>query len=162
MTILLLIRHGENDYLKKGILVGTTPGITFKRARPPAGCRALRVLGVPAHPGSVCQPADTGSRNRLPTGGDPGLRDRLRPALADIDVGQWTGKKLSQLKKLAAWSQVQQRPSDIFVFPEGIPFRNSSNGIPTKWYCSHPGTGKMICWQFSFILTPSSWSLAAS
>ncbi len=51
-----------------------------------------------------------------------GLEIGLRPALADIDVGQWTGKKLGQLKKLAAWSQVQQRPS-IFRFPGGDSFQ---------------------------------------
>ena len=41
--------------------------------------------------------------------------------LIECDFGEWTGKKLSALRRRPEWSTVQQRPS-VFRFPGGESF----------------------------------------
>ena len=50
-----------------------------------------------------------------------GLRVRTRPGLIECDFGDWTGAKLSDLRKLPAWKTVQRHPSG-FRFPRGESF----------------------------------------
>jgi probable phosphomutase (TIGR03848 family) len=122
MTIFLLIRHGENDYLKKGLLAGNTPGIHLnERGRQQAVMLSESLASLPIR-AVYASPLIRAVETASPLAKALGLEISLRPALADIDVGEWTGRKLSQLSKLAAWSQVQEKPS-MFRFPGGDSFQ---------------------------------------
>lgn len=48
--------------------------------------------------------------------------------LIELDVGDWTGRKLGALAKLAAWQTVQRYPSG-FTFPGGESFVDMSKRI---------------------------------
>ncbi|MDG2300412.1 MAG: MSMEG_4193 family putative phosphomutase [Acidimicrobiales bacterium] len=50
-----------------------------------------------------------------------GLKTRIRKGLIEADFGTWTGKKLSDLRKLQEWESVQKTPS-TFRFPSGESF----------------------------------------
>lgn len=57
-----------------------------------------------------------------------GLRVRRNAGLLELDVGDWTGRKLSALRKLKAWSTVQRYPSG-FRFPGGESFLEMQSRI---------------------------------
>ena len=64
---------------------------------------------------------------------DPWLRSRnsaslqkmeIVDGLSEIDFGDWSGRKLSTLRRLPLWKEVQQHPSKV-TFPNGESFRNA-------------------------------------
>jgi probable phosphomutase (TIGR03848 family) len=121
MPTLLLIRHGENDYLKKGILIGNTPGVHLnKRGREQAAAlnEALKDLPIQA---IYSSPLERAIETAAPLASALGLEIQVRPALMDTNVGKWAGQKLKELRKLPEWKQVQEKPSE-FSFPGGESF----------------------------------------
>lgn len=121
MTTLLLIRHGENDYLKKGILIGNMPGVHLnERGHEQAAALgdALKNLPIKA---IYSSPLDRALETAAPLANHLKLEILVRPGLADTNVGTWGGRKLTALRKLPAWKQVQANPS-AFRFPGGESF----------------------------------------
>jgi probable phosphomutase (TIGR03848 family) len=121
MTILLLIRHGENDWLKKGILVGNTPGVALNQ-RGIEQARALReaLKSLPLR-AIYSSPLQRALETATPLAEALRLPIQVRPGLADTDVGDWAGRELKELRKLPEWKQVQGEPSS-FRFPGGESF----------------------------------------
>jgi broad specificity phosphatase PhoE len=121
MPIFLLIRHGENDYLKQGRLPGRLPDIHLnKRGREQAAALAESLKAAPIR-AIYSSPLERAVETAGPLAQALGLPIQLRPALLDTDVGQWQGMHLKELRKLPAWKQVQQQPS-TFRFPGGESF----------------------------------------
>ena len=121
MPLLLLIRHGENDFVKTGKLPGRLPGIHLNengQKQAEALGAALNDVPIKAIYSSPLERAiETAeliakARN-LPIIQEPGLRDS--------DVGTWQGKSLKVLRHTNAWKIVQNAPSR-FQFPEGESF----------------------------------------
>ena len=50
-----------------------------------------------------------------------GLKVQRNRGLIEADFGKWTGRKLSDLRKLSDWETVQKNPS-LFRFPDGESF----------------------------------------
>jgi probable phosphoglycerate mutase len=121
MTLLLLIRHGENDYLKKGRLPGHTPGIHLnERGREQAAALAHTLGKLPIkaiYASSLERAVETAE----PLAQALKLDIQLRPGLMDGDVGKWTGKEIKKLSKNPAWKIVQTAPSRA-QFPGGESF----------------------------------------
>ncbi|MEW6093582.1 MAG: histidine phosphatase family protein, partial [Chloroflexota bacterium] len=93
MTILFLIRHGENDHLKKGILIGNTPGIHLNdrgREQAAALCASLKDLPIKA---IYSSPLERALETAGPLAEALRLEVLVRPGLADTNVGDWAGKK---------------------------------------------------------------------
>jgi len=67
-------------------------------------------------------PLERAQETAAPIAAALGRRVRTHDGLNEADMGRWTGRKLNQLRKLAAWSQVQRYPSG-FRFPDGETFR---------------------------------------
>lgn len=70
-----------------------------------------------------------------------GLRTRTERGLLEVDFGDWTGEKLSRLRKLSAWQAVQQHPSG-FRFPGGESFAEMQTRIVSalqRLCAAHPG-----------------------
>lgn len=121
MPTLLLIRHGENDWLKKGILVGHTPGVPLNaRGLEQAAvlCDVLQSLPIRAIYSSPLQRA---VETAAPLAEALGLPVQVRPGLVDTNVGEWAGRELRELRRLPDWKRVQGEPS-TFRFPGGESF----------------------------------------
>ncbi len=121
MPIFLLIRHGENAFLKQGRLPGRLPEIHLnKRGRAQAALLAETLKSAPIQ-AIYSSPLERAVETAEPLAQALGLTIQLRPALLDTDVGQWQGMHLKELRKLPEWKQVQQQPS-TFRFPGGESF----------------------------------------
>lgn len=117
-TRILLVRHGVNDYVKKGLLAGRTPGVhlnTDGQAQAQAVAERLggeKIAAVYSSPLERCQETATPLAERL------GLELRLLEDVKETDCGAWTGQALEELRKAETWQQVQINPSG-FRFPDG-------------------------------------------
>jgi broad specificity phosphatase PhoE len=121
MPTILLIRHGENDFLKQGRLPGHLPDIHLnKRGREQASALAETLLAAPVR-AIYSSPLERAVETAEPLAQALGLSIQLRPALLDTDVGEWQGLQHRKLHKSSLWKQVQEQPS-TFRFPGGESF----------------------------------------
>ncbi len=118
MPLLLLIRHGENEFVKTGKMAGRLPGVHLnERGRQQAADLAEALKDVPlkaVYSSSLERAVETAE----PIAAGRKLEIQLRPDLMDTDIGKWQGRTLKSLSKLKKWKIVQQAPSR-FTFPEG-------------------------------------------
>ena len=121
MPTLLLIRHGENEYVKQGRLPGRLPGIPLnKKGQQQAAALAESLKKLPIR-AIYASPLERAMETAEPLAQALGLAIQLRPALLDTHVGEWEGQLVKKLRKLPLWQQVQQQPSEV-RFPEGESF----------------------------------------
>jgi len=121
MPTLLLIRHGENDYLKKNKIPGRLPGIHLNtRGRQQAAelARTLSPLPIKA---LYSSPLERAVETAEPLSQSLGLEIQLRPDLTDTDVGAWEGRSWKVLGRTRLWKVIQETPSQ-FQFPGGETF----------------------------------------
>ncbi|MBK7451516.1 MAG: histidine phosphatase family protein [Anaerolineales bacterium] len=121
MTLLLLIRHGENEYVKTGKMAGRIPGVHLNekgQKQAQSLGEALRDVPIKA---IYASPLERAMETAAPIAETHKLGIQQEPDLMDTDIGKWQGKswKLLALKK--EWKIVQNAPSR-FRFPEGESF----------------------------------------
>ena len=130
MPLLLLIRHGENEYVKTGKMVGQLPDVHLnERGRKQATELAEALKQVPlkaVYASSLERAVETAE----PIAEGHKLEIQLRPQLMDNDIGKWQGRTLKQLRRIKKWKIVQQAPSR-FTFPEGESFLETQTRIAT-------------------------------
>ena len=121
MPLLLLIRHGENEYVKTGKMAGRLPGVHLnERGKKQAAELAEALKQVPIK-AMYASPLDRAVETAEPIVEGRKLEIELRPELMDNDIGAWQGRSLKQLNRIKKWKIVQQAPSR-FTFPEGESF----------------------------------------
>ncbi len=128
MTTFLLIRHGENDYVKKNKLAGQQAGIHLNergRQQAQAIADSLKMLPIEAiYASSLERAMETAG----PLAEALKLEIQPRPGLMDLNIGAWTGRTLKVLSHMKAWAIVQRAPS-LFHFPEGESFLQAQERI---------------------------------
>ena len=121
MPLLLLIRHGENEYVKTGKLAGRLPGVHLNdRGRRQAAALAESLKDVPLK-AIYSSPLERAVETAEPIVAGRKLEIQLRPDLMDNDIGSWQGRSLKQLSRTKKWKIVQRAPSR-FTFPDGESF----------------------------------------
>ncbi len=128
MPMILLVRHGENDYVKKGRLAGRLPGVHLnEKGREQAQAVAEKLSGA-AIKAVYSSPMERTMETAEPIAKALGLEIVVRQGLIEIDVGDWQDKKLKGLQRLKIWRKVQQTPS-IMRFPGGETFAQAQHRI---------------------------------
>lgn len=121
MTTILLIRHGQNDFVGTGKLAGHLPDVHLNEkgaAQAEALAANLKDMKLKA----VCSsPLDRTMETAEPIARAQGLKVQPRPGLGEVDFGRWQGRTLKSLQKLKYWSVIQNTPS-LARFPEGESF----------------------------------------
>ena len=121
MPLLLLIRHGENDYVKTGKLAGHISGVHLnERGQKQAQALGEALKDVPIK-AIYSSPLERAMETAEPIATAHHLQIIQEPALMDADVGKWQGKSIRALRLTNAWKIVQHSPSR-FRFPEGDSF----------------------------------------
>jgi len=121
MPILLLIRHGENDYVKTGKMAGRIPGVHLNekgQKQAQALGEALKDVPITA---IYSSPLERAVETATPIANARGLKIIQKSDLMDTNVGKWQGKSLALLRLTKAWKIVQNAPSR-FQFPGGESF----------------------------------------
>lgn len=124
MPLLLLIRHGENDFVKTGKLPGQSAGIHLnERGQKQAQALGEALKDVPIK-AIYSSPLERAIETATPIAQARKLEIIQEPDLMDTDVGSWQGKSLKALRLTKVWSIVQHAPSR-FRFPDGESFVES-------------------------------------
>ena len=121
MPTFLLIRHGENDFLKQSRLPGRLPDIHLNkrgRAQAVALSETLKTLPIRA---IYSSPLERAVETAEPLVGSLGLPIQFRDGLLDSDVGEWQGLQIKTLRRHPLWKLVQEHPSQA-RFPGGESF----------------------------------------
>jgi probable phosphoglycerate mutase len=124
MPLFLLIRHGENDYVKTSKLAGHLPGIHLNER----GQKQAQALGEALKDVPIKAIYSSTLERALETAAPIAEKHKLEiipeQDLMDTNVGIWQGKSLKILRRTKVWSIVQNAPSR-FRFPEGESFLES-------------------------------------
>jgi probable phosphomutase (TIGR03848 family) len=130
MPLLLLIRHGENDFTKKHKLAGYTPNVHLnERGQSQAQALADALKEVPIKT-IYSSPLERAVETAEPIAATCGLQTQLEAGLMETNVGKWQGRSLAALRLQKAWKVVQNAPSRA-QFPEGETFYECQTRIVT-------------------------------
>ena len=124
----LLVRHGTTATTGT-ILPGRAPGLHLaETGRAQAGEAAARIGALEGVRAVYASPMERAQETAAPIACAVGRRVRIVDGLNECDFGDWTGRKLADLRRLNAWKQVQRNPSG-FRFPGGESFAEMQTRI---------------------------------
>jgi probable phosphomutase (TIGR03848 family) len=119
----LLVRHGRTAANVSGVLAGRAEGVVLDeagraQAEELAGRLAkLRLSAVVTSPLDRCvQTARAVAADRA------GIEPEVDERLTECGYGEWTGRRIGELRRTRLWRQVQSHPSAA-TFPGGEPLR---------------------------------------
>lgn len=117
MTVLLL-RHGRSTSNTAGVLAGRSEGVDLDdKGREQAAGLVDRIGDLPIR-ALVSSPLLRCRRTVEPLARALCLEPVIEDSLAEVDYGEWTGRKLGELVNEPLWRVVQAHPSAA-VFPGG-------------------------------------------
>lgn len=120
-TLVLMVRHGTTP-TTGAILPGRAKGLNLSDAgQAQAAAVADRIAALGSVAAVYASPLERTRQTAAPIARATGNRVRTNRSLLECDFGQWTGAKLSDLRKTPEWTTVQQAPSR-FRFPDGESF----------------------------------------
>ncbi len=117
MTVILL-RHGRSTSNTAHVLAGRSDGVDLDdKGREQAAALVDRIGSLPIR-ALVRSPLLRCERTVAPLADALGLEAIVDERLSEVDYGQWTGRKMSELVNEPLWAVVQAQPSAA-VFPGG-------------------------------------------
>jgi probable phosphoglycerate mutase len=137
---LLLIRHGQNDWVGDR-LAGWTPGVHLNRKGKAEAARLAEQLADVPLSGIYSSPLARTIETAQPLADAHELPVQVREGLGEAQYGKWTGKSLKKLRKHKLWPVVQVYPSGA-RFPGGESMREIQARIVAELDSirdAHPG-----------------------
>ena len=124
MVTVVLVRHGENDWVKKHRLAGWIPGIHLnEKGRRQAKQAAKRLEEIPVK-AVYSSPVSRCTETAAYIAGTHNLDVIEIEEFGEVRYGNWEGKKIKKLAKKPGWRMVQFYPSR-FRFPQGEALRET-------------------------------------
>lgn len=146
-TTLLLVRHGQTPTTGQ-LLPGRTPGLHLSdTGRDQAARVAQRLTELPLT-ALYSSPLERTRETAQATADATGLPVIEDHGLLELDVGDWTGQKLSDLSRQPEWHTVQHEPAS-FTFPGGESFQDMLDRMIdalARIRTAHPG-GTVVCFS---------------
>lgn len=143
-TTVLLVRHGRTA-TTGSVLPGRAPGLHLSEEGV-AQAEGVAARIAPLSPAAVyASPMERTRETAAPIARSAGLRTRRARGLLECDFGDWTGKRLGNLRRKAEWAEVQRAPS-VFRFPGGESFVEMQQRIWAQLVdlaAGHPG-GRIV------------------
>jgi probable phosphoglycerate mutase len=121
MPLLLLIRHGENEYTKTHRLAGRLPGVHLNEFGQKQAQTLGEALGQVPIKAIYSSPLERAMETAAPIAKSAGLIIQKEKGLLETNVGDWQGKSLKRLSLNKHWKVVQNAPSRA-QFPNGETF----------------------------------------
>lgn len=113
MTVLLLIRHASNDYVKEGRLAGWTPGVHINalgQREADALARRLNHISISA---IYASPLERAVETAQAVASCQKLDVQIRQELGELATGEWTGKSIKELEGTETWKLLQSTPAQV-------------------------------------------------
>jgi probable phosphomutase (TIGR03848 family) len=121
MTTLLLIRHGETDYVRNGKMAGRLPGVPLnEKGRKQAEGVALALSKAPIKV-IYSSPIERAQETAAYLSKLLNLPILEAPGITETDIGEWTGRTVKQCARTKLWRLVVNKPSQL-TFPGGESF----------------------------------------
>jgi len=121
MPFLLLIRHGDNDHLRKKILYARLPGVHLNaQGRQQAELLAAALANVPLT-AVYASPLERAVETAQPIAARADLEVHTDARLLDTDIGDWQGQPWKTMTRSSFWKAIQSAPGR-FRFPGGESF----------------------------------------
>jgi probable phosphoglycerate mutase len=144
-TLVLLVRHGQTG-TTGSVLPGRAKGLHLAdKGLEQAATAAARIGKLDGIDAVYASPLERTRETAAPIAKAVGQKVTPAKGLLECEFGEWTGQKLSDLRKLPEWSRVQNQPSG-FRFPDGESFLDMQTRIWTeleRLVALHPG-GKVV------------------
>ena len=142
-TLILFVRHGQTP--TTGVeLYGRKPGVHLSElglSKAESVAERISEMNQRGIAAIYSSPLVRTRETATPISNALGIPIKQSRGLIELDVGDWTGRKLNQLRKLKAWSTVQKYPSG-FRFPNGESFVEMQTRISQTvdgFVSDHPG-----------------------
>mgnify|MGYP006281210169 CR=1 FL=1 len=140
-TLVLLVRHGQTPTTGT-TLPGRAKGLHLAESGlAQADAAAARIAQLKEVAAVYASPLERTRETARPIAAARGLKVQTHRGLLECDFGDWTGAKLSELRKLPEWRTVQSYPSG-FRFPGGESFAEMQTrmvGAIDELVARHPG-----------------------
>ena len=137
----MLVRHGQTPTTGT-TLPGRARGLHLSETGRDQAERVASRLATLAPVAAVyTSPLERTRETAAPIAGALGLRVRTERGLLECDFGDWTGRRLADLRRSAQWRTVQRYPSG-FRFPAGESFAEMQRritGTIARLVAAHPG-----------------------
>lgn len=121
-TYVLLIRHGENDWVGTDRLAGRSPGVHLNDKGRQQAQELAQLLQQQPLAAIYSSPLDRCVQTAQPLADALSLPVTVEPGVLEVDYGGWQAGHLKELAKLPEWHLVQHYPS-TFRFPQGETLR---------------------------------------
>ena len=129
-TVVILVRHGHTPTTGK-ILPGRTKGLHLSDlGKEQAEKVASHLSSLNSISAVYSSPMERTFETAKPIAKAFGKSVLKHQGLIEADFGKWTGRKLSELRKLKDWEKVQKNPS-LFRFPDGESFMEMRSRMVT-------------------------------
>ncbi len=122
MTTIILVRHGENEWVKQHRLAGWLPDVHLNangRLQAQSTAERLSHLDIAA---IYSSPVERCMETAVYIAGSHQLPIQQVGAVGEVRYGEWEGEKIEALAKKPSWKTVQHYPSRM-RFPEGETLR---------------------------------------
>ena len=140
-TKVLRVRHGQTP-TTGATLPGRAKGLHLADSGvAQAQAAAERIAGLKNVAAVYASPLERTRETAKPIAAARGLKVQIHRGLLECEFGDWTGAKLSDLRKLPEWRTVQSYPSG-FRFPNGESFAEMQTrmvGTIDELVARHPG-----------------------
>ena len=118
MTTLVLIRHATNDWVRKGLLAGWTPGVHLNEEGR-AQAQALGERLATSHLDAIfSSPLERAFETAQAVAAPHNLDVEIREGIGEVQYGEWNGQSIRKLVRNPLWRSVQIYPSGT-RFPGG-------------------------------------------
>jgi probable phosphomutase (TIGR03848 family) len=131
MPLVLLIRHGENEFVKKGRLAGRMPGVHLNEKGQQQAKKLAEMLKNAPLKAVYSSPLERTMETAEPIAAALGLQVIPRAGLQEVDFGAWQNKTLKSLRRRRLWKTVQGAPS-LMRFPSGESFSDAQNRMANE------------------------------
>ncbi len=130
MPLLLLIRHGENEYTKTGRFAGRTPGVHLnEKGQSQAQALGEAFKDVPLK-AIYSSPLERTMETATPIASARKLEIIQTLGLLESDIGKWQGQSIRRIALTKYWKIVQNAPSRA-GHPGGETFQQVQTRIAT-------------------------------
>lgn len=122
MTYILLVRHGQNEWVNQKRLAGWTPAVHLNETgKDEVAVLSERLANLPIE-AIYSSPLERCLETAMAIGSPHQIEIIQSEEIGEVRYGKWEGKKIKKLAKKRSWYAVQHYPSR-FQFPDGEALR---------------------------------------